>query len=185
MSDEKVKVLIVEDNPADAFMIEEMLKELKMELNIKIVEDGLEAVNLLKNKGNVVPDLIILDLNLPRMDGFDVLKLMKNADDLRTIPVVVLTGSLKKEDEVRARRMGADDYCLKPATVEEMETTMMCLRDHLMPSRSKGRGDGTGPLINMDPYISQSPFEERRTPPSYNERLIEDHLDDGLWNKWY
>ncbi len=61
------------------------------------------------------------------MNGFDVLKLMKNADKLCEMPVIVLTGSLRKEDEVKARGLGATDYCIKPATVEEMERMVICL----------------------------------------------------------
>ena len=87
---------------------------------------------------------MILDLNLPRMDGFDVLRMMKADDGLRSIPVVVMTGSLKKEDENKARSLGAADYCIKPATVEEMETTLMCLRGHLGPSWTKKKQRWTG-----------------------------------------
>ena len=82
MSD-NMAVLIVEDNPGDTGIIKEILSDLKMDLSITLAEDGLEAINLLKNKEKGVPDLIILDLNLPRMDGFEVLKFMKNDDKLR------------------------------------------------------------------------------------------------------
>ncbi len=84
MSD-NIAVLIVEDNPGDTGIIKEILSDLKMDLNVTTAEDGLEAINLLKNKEKDVPDLVILDLNLPRMDGFEVLRLMKEDDELRSI----------------------------------------------------------------------------------------------------
>ncbi len=84
----------------------------------------------------MIPDLIILDLNLPRMDGFEVLDLMKKDDELRSIPVVVITGSLRSEDETRARSLGAIEYCIKPSTVEEMDRLISCFRDRLRPSKN-------------------------------------------------
>ncbi len=178
----RIDVLIVEDNPGDVVIIEEMLKDLKIDLNITLAEDGLEAVNLLKNTGSVMPDLMILDLNLPRMDGFDVLRMMKADDGLRSIPVVVMTGSLKKEDENKARSLGAADYCIKPATVEEMETTLMCLRGHLGPSWTKRNNDGPGSSASMswDHLVSVS---DGRLPPLCDQRFIMDDLDEN-WNGW-
>ena len=77
------------------------------------------------------PDLVILDLNLPRMNGFDVLACMKAESSLGSIPVIVMTGSLRKEDEVRARSLGAADYCIKPATFIEIERARGCLKAQL------------------------------------------------------
>ena len=182
MSDNELEVLIVEDNPGDAFIIEEMLLEIGVEINIKIVEDGLEAVNLLKNSGNVVPDIVILDLNLPIMNGFEVLKLMKNADKLREMPVIVLTGSLRKEDEVKARGLGATDYCIKPATVEEMERMVICLGDHLRSSKNKRKMAGPGTSVNADLCIHLSRIEDQYIKTPFIEMLIKDHFDNGNWN---
>ena len=166
MGDDKRTILIVEDNPGDVFMIQEMLRDLGMDLGVMVVEDGLEAMGLLKNEGNIMPDLMILDLNLPKMHGFDVLEMMKADEGLRSIPVVIMTGSLREEDEVKARSMGITDYRIKPATVEEMERTGMSLRDDLAilyhgTPRNRVSGPSVGVELNSPlsfPGGSSCPF---------------------------
>ena len=116
MSVGKMTVMIVEDNPGDVFLLEEMLKDIELDLNVMVIDDGKQAVSVLMREWSSTPDLVILDLNLPRMNGFDVLAYMKSSPALSDIPVIVMTGSLRDEDEVRARCMGVADYCLKPAT---------------------------------------------------------------------
>ncbi len=180
MSGNKMMVLIVEDNPGDAFLIEGMLKDLDLNLNVMVIEDGKQAVSVMMEGRERTPDLIILDLNLPRMNGFDVLAFMKAESSLGSIPVIVMTGSLRKEDEVRARSLGAADYCIKPATFIEIERARGCLKAQLEiincnKREKRGPSTGSGPNLFM--------FDDRRVPPSCNERFIMDALDENL-NMW-
>jgi CheY-like chemotaxis protein len=127
-----LKVLIIEDNPGDAFIIEGLLQDLDMPLDITMAKDGKDALLQLLNKSpNDLPDLVILDLNLPKVNGYEILHMMKASPAMRGVPVVVMTGSLNPEDEIRSRSMGAIEYCIKPATSDELERTMSCLRGHL------------------------------------------------------
>ena len=88
-------------------MIKEMLNDLKLTLNITVAKDGQAALDILKNIRNGKPGLVILDLNLPKVNGFEVLTYIKSSQTLRSIPVVVMTGSLRGEDEQRSRELAA------------------------------------------------------------------------------
>ncbi len=169
-----MRVLIVEDNAGDAFMIEEMLNELKMELRIMVVEDGVEAMTLLQNKENIVPDLVILDLNLPGMDGFEILELMKGSDEMRKIPVIVQTGSLRSEDEIRARSMGAIDYYIKPSTFEEIQRIADRLKGHLILTQSRRKDDGKGQQTHANMYAWMVYAGSRPTPSLTNGPFVLD-----------
>ncbi len=113
-----LEILLVEDNPADVRLTTEALKEEKVLNKLHVVNDGVEALEFLNRQGKyadaVRPDLIILDLNLPRKDGREVLKEIKNDDSLKTIPVVVLTISKAEEDIFRAYNLHANCYITKP-----------------------------------------------------------------------
>lgn len=119
-------VLLIEDSRADAFLVTDILESLDLCIRVTRARDGAQAIDiLLKDDGRSqqpIPDLVILDLNLPRVHGFEVLSRMKASDYLRKTPVVVVTGSLNKDDEVRARSMGVIDYLLKPSGGEEYDT---------------------------------------------------------------
>lgn len=110
-------VLLVEDNPADFRLTQEALKEGKMLCNLHWVKDGVEAVDFLYRRGAhadaVVPDLILLDLNLPRMDGREVLADIKAHPQLRRIPVVILSTSKAEEDILRSYDLHANCYVTK------------------------------------------------------------------------
>ena len=99
MNENKIKVLVVEDNPGDAFLIEEMLRGLNLDLKVTQLGDGRQAMDALMAKGFISPDLVILDLNLPRVYGLDVLAYMKSIPALSFILVIMMTGYLKGEDE--------------------------------------------------------------------------------------
>ncbi|HEY3420261.1 MAG TPA: response regulator [Methanomassiliicoccales archaeon] len=185
MSDNRLEVLIVEDNPGDAYIIKELLKDLKLNLNITLAEDGQEAVNFLKAKRNGTPGLVILDLNLPKINGFEVLSFMKSSQQLATIPVVVMTGSLRREDEQKSRELGAADYCIKPATVEEMERSEMCLRAHLEPlSRQRENKSGNGPSVRVSHHDYCSPGRDCRAPTPKCDRFVVDAYENGPWTPW-
>ena len=117
------RILMVEDNEGDVLLTRLALKDSKILVELDIVEDGVEAIDYLRHRGKHAgaprPDLILLDLNLPRMDGREVLAEVKSDPDLRRIPVVILTGSSAEEDLVRAYDLHANCYVVKPVGAEE------------------------------------------------------------------
>jgi two-component system, chemotaxis family, response regulator Rcp1 len=113
-----IEILLVEDNPADVRLTREALKEEKLTNNLSVVTDGVEAIAFLRREkpyaGAPRPDLVLLDLNLPRKDGREVLEEIKADPELKVIPVVVLTSSKAEEDIVRSYRLHANCYISKP-----------------------------------------------------------------------
>ena len=113
-----VEVLMVEDSPTDVLMAQEALEQAKILVNLHVVEDGVEAMLFLRKHGkygNVPrPDIILLDLNLPRKDGREVLAEVKSDDGLKIIPVVVLTTSKADEDISKSYGLHANCYITKP-----------------------------------------------------------------------
>ena len=118
-----LEVLLVEDSEADAVMVEETLLESKLKMNLTIVPDGVEAMRLLRQQDQYrkhqLPDLIILDLNLPRKDGREVLAEVKEDPVLKKIPVVVLTTSSADEDILRSYELHANCYITKPLDFDQ------------------------------------------------------------------
>jgi CheY-like chemotaxis protein len=117
-----IEVLLVEDDPGDVLMTQEAFEEHKVRNNLAVVNDGVEAVAYLRREGRYAdaprPDLVLLDLNLPRRDGREVLAEIKNDPNLRQIPVVVLTTSQADEDIVRSYELHANAYVTKPVDFE-------------------------------------------------------------------
>jgi CheY-like chemotaxis protein len=117
-----ISVLLVEDDPGDVVLIREAFEHNKVHNALNVVSDGVEALEFLRNEGAHAdaprPDLILLDLNLPRMDGREVLAQIKGDAELRTIPVVVLTTSAAEEDIVRSYDLHANAYVTKPVDFE-------------------------------------------------------------------
>ncbi len=115
---EIIEILMVEDDPGDADLTQELLEEAKVMVNVNVVNDGVKAMAYLRQEGNYTnakrPDLVLLDLNLPRKDGREVLQEIKNDPTLRTIPVVVLTTSDADEDILKSYHLGANSYVTKP-----------------------------------------------------------------------
>jgi len=118
-----VEILLVEDNPGDVRLTEEALKESKVLNNLHVAEDGVEALEFLRKEGRHAdaphPDLILLDLNLPKKDGRELLEEIKSHDDLKRIPVVVLTTSRAEEDILRMYDQHANCYITKPIDFEQ------------------------------------------------------------------
>jgi len=118
-----VEILLVEDNPHDVELAEELLKEARISINLSVVQDGIEALEFLRRQGEHAdaprPHLILLDLNLPLKDGDEVLAEIKGDDELLTIPVVVLSTSQAAEDVLRAYRHHANCYIAKPLDLDE------------------------------------------------------------------
>ena len=123
-----IRVLLVEDNPIDVRATVRAAKKLKIANSIDVVNDGDAAIAYLEAEDRPKPDLILLDLNLPGRDGHDVLAHMKSIDDLKRIPVVILTTSATDADVLGAYDLGANAYVNKPidlagwqAVVEQIE----------------------------------------------------------------
>jgi two-component system, chemotaxis family, response regulator Rcp1 len=128
-----IDILLVEDNPGDVRLTREALKEGKVANVLHVAADGVEALAFLRREGRftdaVRPDLILLDLNLPRKDGREVLEEIKRDPDLRSIPVVVLTTSQAEEDILRAYRLRANCYVTKPVDLDQFIKVVHSIED--------------------------------------------------------
>ena len=122
MSTKPIEILLVEDSPDDIDITKEALEESKIHNNLSIVTDGEMALNFLKKEGTynnaVTPDLILLDLNLPKMDGREVLKWIKYTDVIKRIPVIILTTSDSDIDKLNTYDLYANCYVTKPLGFE-------------------------------------------------------------------
>jgi two-component system, chemotaxis family, response regulator Rcp1 len=120
---EPVEILLVEDNPGDVRLTKEALREGKVYNNLHWAKDGVEALEFLRREGKHAkaprPDIILLDLNLPKKDGREVLEIIKGDERLRNIPVVVLTTSKAEEDVVKSYALHANCYVTKPVDLEK------------------------------------------------------------------
>jgi chemotaxis family two-component system response regulator Rcp1 len=128
-----IEILLVEDNPGDARLAKEALKESKLRNTLHHVEDGVAAIEFLKKTGKFKdkprPDLIILDLNLPKKDGREVLLEIKNDDILKRIPVVILTISKAEEDIIRTYNLHANCYVTKPLDLDQFMKVVRSIED--------------------------------------------------------
>ncbi|MDQ1252267.1 MAG: hypothetical protein QG646_1385 [Euryarchaeota archaeon] len=118
-----VEILLVEDNAGDVGLIEEVFEETKIRYNLHVAEDGEEAILFLygegKFLGSPLPDIVLLDLNLPKKDGREVLKEIKENETLKKIPVVILTTSQAEKDILRAYELHANAYINKPLDFDQ------------------------------------------------------------------
>jgi chemotaxis family two-component system response regulator Rcp1 len=128
-----IEVLLVEDNPGDVRLTREALKEGKVHNNLSVVPDGVEALAFLRREGRYAdaprPDVILLDLNLPRKDGREVLEDVKADPSLRAIPVVILTSSEAERDIARAYALHANCYITKPVDLDQFITVVKSIED--------------------------------------------------------
>jgi two-component system, chemotaxis family, response regulator Rcp1 len=128
-----VEILLVEDNPGDVRLTREALKEGKVRNNLYVAPDGMEALRFLRREGEfaraVRPDLVLLDLNLPGMDGREVLQQIKLDPSLRSIPVVILTSSQAEQDICRAYSLHANCYVTKPVDLDQFITVVKTIEN--------------------------------------------------------
>lgn len=126
-----VDILLVEDNPGDVRLTKEALKDAKVLNEIYVAKDGVEAMAFLRKEGSfahvAVPDLILLDLNLPRKDGREVLAEIKNDPKLKHIPVVILTSSEAEEDILKSYNLHANCYVTKPVSLTQFAEIMLAI----------------------------------------------------------
>ena len=128
-----VEILLVEDNAGDVELAREALRECKLRNNLHAVGDGVEASAFLHRRGSYAsrprPDLIILDLNLPKRDGRDLLREIKEDETLKRIPVVILTSSAAEEDIIRSYSLHANCYVTKPLGLEQFLKVVRSIED--------------------------------------------------------
>jgi len=128
-----IEILLVEDNPGDARLAFEALKDSKLKNNLYLATDGVEAMDFLRKNGKFSnsprPDLILLDLNLPRKDGREVLAEIKNDESLKRIPVVILTISKAEEDIIKSYNLHANCYVTKPLDLDQFMLVVRSIED--------------------------------------------------------
>lgn len=119
-----VRIVLVEDNPADVLLVEKALEARGIDCELIRYEDGEQAIRALTEEDEGAPDLILLDLNLPRVEGFDVLKAIRGRPALVSVPVGILTSSETQADRHRVGLLGAERYIHKPHNLEEFLHTV-------------------------------------------------------------
>jgi chemotaxis family two-component system response regulator Rcp1 len=128
-----VEVLLVEDSPGDVRLTQEAFRDANSSIHLSVAADGVEAMAFLKHVGmhanSPRPDLILLDLNLPKMDGREVLAHIKEDDDLKTIPTVILTTSDAESDIVKSYQLQANCYLTKPVQLDAFESLVKSIND--------------------------------------------------------
>lgn len=141
-----LKILLIEDDPGDIELIKVALEDSKLGPKLFVVEDGQQAIDFLQKKGPysdaAVPDLILLDLNLPKKDGRQVLKEIKLDEKLKAIPVVILTTSKAERDILECYRLGANCCITKPVGLDKFLSLVRCLEEFWftivkLPTRTK------------------------------------------------
>ena len=129
---EPVVILLVEDNPADAELLSEGIAEAGLDVALSTAGTGQEALDFLRLRSPAperLPGLILLDLNLPGLDGLGVLREIKNAGDLKRTPVLMLSSSSSERDVLACYELGASAYLVKPSNLKELRELMAALRD--------------------------------------------------------
>ena len=128
-----IEILLVEDNPGDVRLTMEALKEAKVINHLTVIKDGVEALAFLRRQGQYAkaprPHLIVLDLNLPKKDGREVLAAIKADDSLKRIPVVVLTTSQDEQDVLRSYNLHANCYITKPVDLDQFIRVVRSIED--------------------------------------------------------
>jgi chemotaxis family two-component system response regulator Rcp1 len=132
-NDQPIEILLVEDNPGDVRLTLEVMKDARVRNHMSMVKDGVEALAFLRREGDFAdaprPDLILLDLNLPKKDGREVLADIKADPTLRRIPVVVLTVSKDEEDILKSYDLYANCYVTKPINMEQFIAVVRSIED--------------------------------------------------------
>jgi len=128
-----MEILLVEDSPGDVRLTQEAFRNAKVDIHLHVVSDGVEAMTFLLREGQYInaprPDFILLDLNLPRMDGHEVLAKIKEDDALKMIPTIILTTSEAEGDIVKSYQRHANSYLSKPVQLEAFETLVQSINE--------------------------------------------------------
>jgi CheY-like chemotaxis protein len=128
-----IDVLLVEDSPGDARLTQEAFRDINPAVHLHVARDGVDAMALLRREGKhraaPRPDLILLDLNLPKMDGREVLARIKGDEDLKSIPTIILTSSEAEADIAKSYQLHANCYLSKPVRLGDFESLVLCIND--------------------------------------------------------
>jgi chemotaxis family two-component system response regulator Rcp1 len=181
---ETIEVLLVEDSPGDVRLTREAFKDAKVYLNLHVASDGAEAMAFLNREGEHAnaprPDLILLDLNLPKKDGREVLQEIKESPTLKSIPVVILTTSASDADILRSYRLHANCYITKPVgldgfleVVKSIDTFWLCVvklpheihESKSVPNPSVGGQAGQYPFVGRD--VQEKETNSFESTPSF------------------
>jgi two-component system, chemotaxis family, response regulator Rcp1 len=142
-----IEILLVEDSPGDVRLTQEAFRDANKSVHLHVASDGVEAMSLLRHEGNdgrtLRPDLILLDLNLPKMDGREVLAQIKGDESLKMIPIVILTTSDSEADIVKSYQLQANCYLTKPVQFDAFEILVKSINDFWLtqvklPQRQSG-----------------------------------------------
>jgi two-component system, chemotaxis family, response regulator Rcp1 len=132
-SGKPIEVLLVEDSPGDVRLTQEAFRDVNQLVYLHVVSDGVEAMAFLKQEGKLThaprPDMILLDLNLPKMDGREVLARIKEDENLKTIPTVILTTSADRTDILKSYELLANCYLTKPVELDQFENLVKSIND--------------------------------------------------------
>jgi len=143
-----IEILLVEDNPGDVRLTQEAFRDSKIRNKLHVVGDGVEAMAFLRRGGKYAevprPDLILLDLNLPKKDGREVLAEIKTQEDLRRIPVVILTISKAEEDILKSYDLHANCYITKPVDLEQFIKVVKTIEDFWLTIVKLPQSEGNG-----------------------------------------
>ena len=144
-----LEVLLVEDSPGDVRLTQEALLDANRAIHLHVAVDGVEAMAFLKHEGpdhaeDPRPDLVLLDLNLPRMDGREVLALMKADEHLKTIPIIILTTSESEADILKSYQLQANCYLSKPVQLDAFENLVKSINDFWLTKAKLPRQDHHG-----------------------------------------
>jgi len=123
-------ILLVEDNPDDVELTLRALRNHRVSADVQVARDGAEALSYLLDLGSLPPDLVLLDLNLPKISGLEVLARIRENLSIRSLPVVVLSTSSEERDIAAAYRLGANSYIRKPVGFEDFVTTIHSVADY-------------------------------------------------------
>ena len=126
-------ILVIEDNPDDVFLIQLAVKKANINSNISVVnngEEGIKCLTILINEREKLPDLILLDINLPKVTGLEVLKKIKSNKSIKSIPTVIFTSSDSPSDMNYCYQNGADYYIRKPNNINSFKETMIYIKNH-------------------------------------------------------
>lgn len=132
----KETILLVDDSESDTFLMRAAFRKAEFDSSLQVVCDGEEAIAYLKGEGPYgdrtkfpLPVVVLVDLNMPRKNGFDVLAWLRAQPGLRRLPVIVMTASIRIDDVERAFDAGANSYLVKPSDLQSLISMMRCLRD--------------------------------------------------------
>lgn len=152
-----IQILLVEDNAGDVRLMREVLLGVNNSIHLLVVSDGVEAMAFLNREGDFVraprPDLILLDLNLPKMDGREVLARMKTDAKLKSIPVIVLTTSDAESDILKSYQLHANCYICKPGRLDEFEILVRSINRHWLTETKLPKRDDDACEVPLLPQV--------------------------------